>query len=103
MSQPMPTARNAFNWQSFTLRFAIPIILTIVLFILAIFFMLIPLIEENSMNQKREMIQELTRSAWNNWPIEHISLKQTSQSIGHIGLRSLQGFQLLHNTLQHLS
>ena len=61
----MPSSRSAFNWQSFTLRFAIPIILTIALFILAIFFMLIPLIEKNSMNQKREMIQELTRSAWN--------------------------------------
>jgi signal transduction histidine kinase len=65
MSQQMPSTRSAFNWQSFTLRFAIPIILTIALFILAIFFMLIPLIEKNSMNQKREMIQELTRSAWN--------------------------------------
>jgi len=65
MSQPIPTTRSTFNWQSFTLRFAIPIILTIALFTLAIFFMLIPLIEKNSMNQKREMIQELTRSAWN--------------------------------------
>ena len=27
--------------------------------------MLIPLIEKNSMDRKREMIQELTRSAWN--------------------------------------
>jgi len=65
MPQPVPTTRSTFNWQSFTLRFAIPIILTVALFILAIFFMLIPLIEKNSMNQKREMIQELTRSAWN--------------------------------------
>ena len=65
MSQPIPTIRSSFNWQSFTLRFAIPIILTIALFTLAIFFMLIPLIEKNSMNQKREMIRELTKSAWN--------------------------------------
>jgi signal transduction histidine kinase len=61
----MPSTRSAFNWQSFTLRFAIPIILTIALFVLAIFYMLIPLIEKNSMVHKREMIQELTRSAWN--------------------------------------
>lgn len=61
----MPSRRIAYNWQSFILRFVIPTTLTIFLFILAIFFMLIPLIEKNSMDRKREMIQELTRSAWN--------------------------------------
>ena len=65
MPQPMPSSHSAFNWQSFILRFVIPIILTIALYVLAIFFMLIPLIEKNSMDRKREMIQELTRSAWN--------------------------------------
>lgn len=65
MSQPMPSSRISFNWQSFILRFLVPIVLTIALFILAIFFMLIPLIEKNSMAHKREMIQELTKSAWN--------------------------------------
>ncbi len=63
--QPASSEPAAFNWQSFILRFVIPIVLTIALFILAIFFMLIPLIEKNSMDRKREMIQELTRSAWN--------------------------------------
>ncbi len=61
----MPSSRIAYNWQSFIMRFVIPIVLTIVLYILAIFFMLIPLIEKNSMVRKQEMIQELTRSAWN--------------------------------------
>jgi len=63
--QPASSEPAAFNWQSFILRFVVPIVLTIALFILAIFFMLIPLIEKNSMDRKREMIQELTRSAWN--------------------------------------
>ena len=61
----MHSSHSPFNWQSFILRFVIPIILTIALYVLAIFFMLIPLIEKNSMDRKREMIQELTRSAWN--------------------------------------
>ena len=65
MSQPMTSCHSAFNWQSFILRFIIPIILTIAVYGLAIFFMLLPLIEKNSIMHKQEMIQELTKSAWN--------------------------------------
>jgi len=63
--QPASLEPAAFNWQSFLLRFVVPTSLTIILFILAIFYLLIPLIEKNSMQRKQEMIQELTRSAWN--------------------------------------
>jgi signal transduction histidine kinase len=65
MPHTTPSSHSAFNWQSFILRFVIPIILTIALYVLAIFFMLIPLIEKNSIVRKQEMIQELTKSAWN--------------------------------------
>jgi signal transduction histidine kinase len=61
----MSSSHIAYNWKSFTIRYVVPTALTISLFILAIFFMLIPLIEKNSMMRKQEMIQELTRSAWN--------------------------------------
>lgn len=61
----MSTRHIPYNWQSFVLRFVVPIVLTIALFMSAIFFLLIPLIENNSMDRKREMIRELTRSAWN--------------------------------------
>lgn len=54
-----------FPWKSFSTRIVIPTILTVILFVLAIFFMLIPTIEKNSMDRKREMIRELTNSAWN--------------------------------------
>ena len=47
------------------MRIVVPTILTVFLFVLAIFFMLIPTIEKNSMDRKREMIRELTNSAWN--------------------------------------
>ncbi len=53
------------RWQSFVVRIILPTILTIVLFILAIYLFIVPTIERNSMDRKREMIQELTTSAWN--------------------------------------
>jgi len=55
----------SFTWKSFVIRIVVPTILTVVLFIMAIFFMLIPAIEKNSLDRKREMIRELTNSAWN--------------------------------------
>lgn len=53
------------RWQSFVFRIILPTILTIVLFILAIYLFIVPTIERNSLDRKREMIQELTTSAWN--------------------------------------
>lgn len=53
------------RWQSFMVRIILPTILTIVLFILAIYLFIVPTIEKNSLDRKREMIQELTTSAWN--------------------------------------
>lgn len=54
-----------FPWKSFLLRVVVPTILTIILFISGIVFMIIPTIEKNSLDRKREMIRELTTSAWN--------------------------------------
>jgi PAS domain S-box-containing protein len=53
------------RWQSFVMRIILPTILTVVLFILAIYLFIVPTIERNSLDRKREMIQELTTSAWN--------------------------------------
>lgn len=52
-------------WKPFSKRIVLPTIITIILFISAIFFIIIPAIEKNSMDHKREMIRELTNSAWN--------------------------------------
>jgi len=46
-------------------RVVVPTVLTIILFISAFFFVIIPSIRNNSMDRKREMIRELTTSAWN--------------------------------------
>jgi PAS domain S-box-containing protein len=46
------------------LKIILPTILSILLFILTIFFIIIPRFQQNIMNGKREMIKELTNSAW---------------------------------------
>ncbi len=46
------------------IKIILPSILTILLFILAIFLIIIPQFQESIMNGKREMIKELTNSAW---------------------------------------
>ena len=61
----MSPQSTLLQWKPFSKRIVLPTVLTIVLFISAIFFMIIPAIEKNSMDHKREMIRELTNSAWN--------------------------------------
>ncbi len=50
---------------SFLARFVFPTVVTIALFLTAFFSIIIPTIEKNSLDRKREMIRELTTSAWN--------------------------------------
>jgi signal transduction histidine kinase len=61
----MISPQNLFPWKSFFVRVVVPTVLASSMFISAIFYLLIPTIEENSLERKREMIQELTNSAWN--------------------------------------
>jgi PAS domain S-box-containing protein len=53
------------QWKSFAIRFVFPTAVTIALFVIAFFSIIIPAIEKSSMDRKREMIRELTNSAWN--------------------------------------
>ncbi len=46
------------------MRIILPVTLTLILFGMTIFLLLIPLIEEKLMDGKREMIRELTESSW---------------------------------------
>jgi PAS domain S-box-containing protein len=55
-------ARRAAR-RSFILRVALPAILSVVLFVLAIFLILIPAVENQMLEGKKETTQELTRSA----------------------------------------
>ena len=50
--------------RSIPVRIILPAGLTVILFVLTIFLLLLPLIEEKMMDGKREMIRELTESSW---------------------------------------
>ena len=52
------------NNRKFFLGIVIPSVLAVALFIIAIYAILIPRIEKNSMERKKEMISELTNTAW---------------------------------------
>ncbi len=45
-------------------RIALPTICTILLFVTAIFFVLLPQLEESFQERKKEMIRELTETTW---------------------------------------
>ena len=49
---------------SISLRIALPALLTVFLFIIAIFFILLPELEQSLMNRKQETIKELTETVW---------------------------------------
>ena len=51
--------------KNFIFRSILPTFLTILLFVWAIFFFTLPALEKSVLDQKREMIRELTNSAWN--------------------------------------
>lgn len=45
-------------------RIALPSFFTLLLFVIVIFFVLLPQLEENFLNRKKEMIRELTETTW---------------------------------------
>ncbi len=57
-----PSAARSGRW--FLLHILLPALLTILLFVAGIFGAVIPTLEEQLLNRKREMIRELTNSAW---------------------------------------
>ncbi len=50
--------------RSFSFRIIIPVILTIAAFIISMYVIFIPSLENNLIKQKKQMIRELTQSAW---------------------------------------
>ncbi len=55
--------KNKNRFRSFIFSVVIPSFITIVLFIISIYFIIIPEFEQNILNRKREMIKELTNTA----------------------------------------
>ena len=52
------------QWRRFSLRIIFPTLLAVGLFVLALFAFILPAFERNLLDRKREMIRELTNSAW---------------------------------------
>jgi PAS domain S-box-containing protein len=61
----MVLPNTSSQWKTFLVRIIFPTAVTIALFTTAFFSIIIPAIEKNSLDRKREMIRELTNSAWN--------------------------------------
>ncbi len=61
----MPNRSNSAEWRLFLLRMLLPSALTVVLFVAAIFFLLLPAIERITVEKKKEMLYELTTAAAN--------------------------------------
>jgi PAS domain S-box-containing protein len=61
----MNSDNKSKRMMSFLARFIVPTVSTIVLFLTAIFLIIIPIIEKNNIDRKKEMIRELTTSAGN--------------------------------------
>ncbi len=55
---------KSHNWKLFFVKIVLPTILAITLFTISFFVILIPSLEDNLLDQKREMIRELTHTAW---------------------------------------
>jgi signal transduction histidine kinase len=62
--------RNILS-QALPVRIIIPVALTLILFILTIFLLIIPLLEKNMMEGKRETIMHLTETAWSTLNLYH--------------------------------
>ncbi|MFZ0613873.1 MAG: cache domain-containing protein [Desulfobacterales bacterium] len=58
-------AKSVKNWfQIIPIRILLPVVLTVALFIATIFLLILPILKERMLNDKREMIRELTETAW---------------------------------------
>ena len=66
---------SPLSLKTLPVRIIIPVALTIVLFILTIFLLIIPLLEKNMMDGKREGIMHLTESAWSTLNFFHSKAK----------------------------
>ncbi|MHB0998459.1 MAG: DUF294 nucleotidyltransferase-like domain-containing protein [Armatimonadota bacterium] len=55
---------HPFRWRDFIFHFLFPSLLAIILFVTAIYAIFLPTFEKSLMDRKREMIRELTNSAW---------------------------------------
>ncbi len=63
--------QNSISIQAFPVRIIIPVALTLILFIMTIFGLIIPLLEKNMLEGKRQAIMHLTETAWSTLSLYH--------------------------------
>lgn len=51
-------------FSAFPVQIIIPVVLTVLLFVMTIFFLILPIVKDQMMTRKREMVRELTKAAW---------------------------------------
>lgn len=84
------------SWRRFAIKIIFPTFLAISLFVISIFVFIIPNFENNMLNRKREMIKELTNSAWSilekfeNDEKSGVLSKQEAQNITKSQIKSLR-------------
>lgn len=63
--------KNSITFQAFPVRIIVPVAMTLILFILTIFLLIIPLLEQNMMDGKRQATMHLTETAWSTLAMYH--------------------------------
>lgn len=81
---------------SFLIRFIFPTAMTMVLFITSFFSIILPAIEKNSLDRKREMIKELTSSAWTILATYNEEEKKGNLSLGEAQRRAISQIKNMH-------
>lgn len=84
---------NSIFIQALPIRIIIPVALTLTLFIMTIFLLIMPLLEKNMMEGKRETIMHLTETAWSTLGLYHEQAK--------LGIISQETAR--ENAIRHLS
>jgi len=74
------SSSHSMPMRALPLRIIVPVALTIVLFILTIFLLIIPMLEQYMMDGKREGILHLTESAWSTLAMYHDRAEQGEMS-----------------------
>ncbi len=83
-------------FRTFAWRIILPTLLSVALFAGAIFLVLIPAFERSMMERKREMIRELTNSAWNILANHEQQVKEGNLTREEAQARALRQIQDLH-------
>lgn len=63
ISSPNPPKKNTIKWFSFIFNIVLPASLALILFIIALFSLLLPYFEQTLLERKRDSIRDLTRAA----------------------------------------